>query len=109
MMGSKGEIIPKTIIEKPPSAELRFNQRDDDSLPPYDILDGILIGLIDHDLSVKDLIEEGYSRDVVKKVENLIYLSEYKRFQAAPGPNLTDCAFGSSRRYPLVQKWRDKS
>ena len=109
MMGSKGEIIPNPIIEKPPSAELKFNQRDDDSLPPYDILDGILIGLIDNDLSVNDLIEAGYSRDVVKKVENLIYLSEYKRFQAAPGPNLTECAFGSSRRYPLVQKWRDKS
>jgi NAD+ synthase len=109
MMGSEGEVIPKTIIEKPPSAELRLEQRDDDSLPPYDMLDNILTGLIDNDLSVKDLVNEGYDRKVVKKIENLIYLSEYKRFQAAPGPNLTGRAFGSSRRYPLVQKWRDKS
>ena len=109
MLGPQGQIIPKSIIDKPPSAELRLNQRDDESLPPYDVLDGILAGLIDHDLSVKELIDEGYDRSLVKKIENLIYLSEYKRFQAAPGPNLTDRAFWSGRRYPLVQKWRDNS
>ena len=109
MKGPAGEVIPKSIIEKPPSAELRFDQRDDDSLPPYDILDGILTGLIDEDLAVKDLLNKGYDKEVLKKIENLIYLSEYKRFQSAPGPNLTDRAFWSGRRYPLVQKWRDKS
>ena len=108
MMGSDGAIIPESIIKKPPSAELRFNQRDDDSLPPYDILDDILKGLIDDDLSVKELVTKGFNKEVVKSIENLIYLSEYKRFQAAPGPNLTDRAFGSGRRYPLVQKWRDE-
>ena len=109
MKGLAGKVIPPSIIEKPPSAELRLEQRDDDSLPPYDVLDSILTGLIDNDLSVRDLIARGHNEEVVKKIENLIYLSEYKRFQAAPGPNLTDSAFGSSRRYPLVQKWRDRS
>ena len=109
MMGHDGKVIPESIIEKPPSAELRYNQRDDDSLPPYDMLDDILKGLIDDDLSVNDLVDKGHNKEVVKKIENLIYLSEHKRFQAAPGPNLTDRAFGSSRRYPLVQQWRDKS
>ena len=108
MMGPEGKIIPDSIIEKPPSAELRLKQRDDDNLPPYHILDGILSGLIDHDLSIADLVSKGYDRETVKKIENLIYLSEYKRFQAAPGPNLTDRAFWSGRRYPLVQQWRDQ-
>lgn len=109
MMGADGEVIPDSIIKKPPSAELRFDQRDDDSLPPYDMLDIILKGLIDDDLSVRELVNMGYDKKVVKKIENLIYKSEHKRFQSAPGPNLTDRAFGSSRRYSLVQKWRDQS
>ena len=109
MMGGNEEVIPESIIKKPPSAELRLDQRDDDTLPPYDMLDDILKGLIDDDLSVSELENQGYLKEVVKKIENLIYLSEYKRFQSAPGPNLTDRAFGSSRRYPIVQQWRDKS
>ena len=109
MMGRDGQVIPDSIITKPPSAELRFNQRDDDSLPPYEVLDDILEGLIDRDLSVNEIVDIGYDKELVKKIENLIYLSEYKRFQAAPGPNLTDRLLGSSRRYPLVQKWRNKS
>jgi len=102
-------VVPESIITKPPSAELRFNQRDDDSLPPYEVLDDILERLIDRDLSVSEIVDIGYDKELVKKIENLIYLSEYKRFQAAPGPNLTDRLLGSSRRYPLVQKWRSKS
>jgi NAD+ synthase len=109
MMGRDGQVIPESIITKPPSAELKFNQRDDDSLPPYEVLDDILEGLLDRDLSVSEIIDIGYDKELVKKIENLIYLSEYKRFQAAPGPNLTDRLLGSSRRYPLVQKWRNKS
>ncbi|MDG2473650.1 MAG: NAD+ synthase [Paracoccaceae bacterium] len=109
MMGPEGTVIPVSIIDKPPSAELRFDQRDDESLPPYDILDSILVGLIDNDLGVNDLVAQGFDKTIVKKIENLIYLSEYKRFQSAPGPNLTDRAFGSGRRYPLVQQWRDQS
>ena len=109
MNGPQGEIIPRAIIEKPPSAELRFEQRDDQSLPPYDELDSILAGLIDDDLSVKELVDRGFEKRIVQEIENLVYLSEYKRFQAAPGPNLTDRAFWLGRRYPLVQRWRDKS
>ncbi len=109
MQGPKGEIIPQSIIDKPPSAELRLHQRDDESLPPYDVLDGILVGLIDNDLAVKDLVAQGYEKKMIRQIEDLIYRSEYKRFQAAPGPNLTDRALWSGRRYPLVQRWRDKS
>ena len=109
MMGEDGQVIPESIITKPPSAELRFNQKDDDSLPPYEVLDDILDGLIDRDLSVNEIVDIGYDKELVEKIENLIYLSEYKRFQSAPGPNLTDRLLGSSRRYPLVQKWRNKS
>ncbi|WP_415234597.1 NAD+ synthase [Pseudorhodobacter sp.] len=107
MMGPAGEVIPPRIIDKPPSAELRADQRDDDSLPPYPVLDAILEGLVDNDVSVSDLVAAGYDRDTVKKVEKLIYLSEYKRFQSAPGTRLTRRAFWLDRRYPIVNRWRD--
>ncbi|WP_108484357.1 NAD+ synthase [Oceaniglobus ichthyenteri] len=107
MMGPSGEVIPPRIIDKPPSAELRADQRDDDSLPPYDVLDAILEQLIDQDASVGDVVAMGYDRDVVKKVEHLIYISEYKRFQAAPGARLTKRSFWLDRRYPIVNRWRD--
>ena len=109
MMGPAGEVIPTAIIEKPPSAELRPDQKDEDSLPPYDILDGILKMLVDDDASVADCVAAGYDRDVIKKVEHLIYISEYKRFQSAPGPRLSKRAFWLDRRYPIVNRWRDNS
>lgn len=109
MMGAAGEVIPPRIIDKPPSAELRPDQRDDDSLPPYPVLDAILEGLVDNDVSVSDLVAAGYDRETVKKVENLVYLSEYKRFQSAPGTRLTRRAFWLDRRYPIVNRWRDNS
>jgi len=109
MMGRAGEVIPPRIIDKPPSAELRPDQRDDDSLPPYPVLDAILEGLVDNDVSVSDLVAAGYARDTVKKVEKLVYLSEYKRFQSAPGTRLTRRAFWLDRRYPIVNHWRDDS
>lgn len=109
MQGPAGIVVPPAIIDKPPSAELRPDQRDDDSLPPYDVLDGILTLLVDRDASVADCIAAGYDRDVVKRVEHLVYISEYKRFQAAPGPRLTDRAFWLDRRYPIVNRWRDPS
>jgi NAD+ synthase len=109
MNGPAGEVIPVAIIDKPPSAELRPDQRDDDSLPPYDILDGILMMLVDGDASVADCVAAGYDRDVVKRVEHLVYISEYKRFQSAPGPRLSDRAFWLDRRYPIVNRWRDNS
>jgi len=107
MMAPAGEMIPVSIIEKPPSAELRPDQRDDDSLPPYDILDGILEMLVDQEARVADCVAAGFDRDVVKRVEHLIYISEYKRFQSAPGPRLSDRAFWLDRRYPIVNRWRD--
>ena len=107
MLGPAGEVIPPRVIDKPPSAELRPDQRDDDSLPPYPVLDAILDGLVDQDLSVADLVAQGFDRAVVKKVEHLIYISEYKRFQAAPGTRLTKHAFWADRRYPVANRWRD--
>jgi len=109
MMGPAGVVIPPSIIDKPPTAELRHDQRDDQSLPPYEILDGILDMLVDQEASVADCVAAGYDRDTVKKIEHLVYISEYKRFQSAPGPRLTQMAFWLDRRYPIVNRWRDKS
>ena len=107
MAGPPGMVIPTRVIDKPPSAELREGQRDDDSLPPYDILDGILEMLVDGDASVADCVAAGYDRTTVKKVEHLVYISEYKRFQSAPGTRLTRRAFWLDRRYPIANRWRD--
>jgi NAD+ synthase len=109
MAAPAGVVIPSRVIDKPPTAELRPDQRDDDSLPPYDILDGILEMLVDGDASVADCVLAGYDRATVKKVEHLIYISEYKRFQSAPGTRLTRRAFWLDRRYPIANRWRDSS
>ncbi|GGE19444.1 NAD+ synthase [Primorskyibacter flagellatus] len=108
MMGPPGEVIPERIITKPPSAELREDQKDSDSLPDYPVLDAILNILVDLDGSVSDCVAAGFSREDAKKVERLIYLSEYKRFQSAPGTRLTKRAFWLDRRYPIVNRWRDE-
>ena len=109
MKAPAGEVIPVRIIDKPPSAELRPDQRDDDSLPPYDTLDGILTMLVDEEASVADCVAKGYDRETVRRVEHLIYISEYKRFQSAPGTRLSSRAFWLDRRYPIVNRWRDPS
>nr|WP_321507564.1 NAD+ synthase [uncultured Celeribacter sp.] len=109
MKGPEGEVIPVSIIDKPPSAELRPDQKDEDSLPPYEVLDGILEGLVDREESVADLVAAGYDRDTVKRIEHLLYISEYKRFQSAPGARLTAKAFWLDRRYPIANGWRDPS
>ena len=109
MMGPAGEVIPPRVIDKPPSAELRPDQKDEDSLPPYAVLDAILERLIDHDQSVAEVVAAGYDRAIVKRVEHLIYLSEYKRFQSAPGARTSGKAFWLDRRYPIVNRWRDES
>ena len=109
MLGPDGMVIPPQIISKPPSAELRPDQKDQDSLPPYEVLDAILEGLIEKDASVADLVEMGFDRETVKKVEKLIYINEWKRYQAAPGPRISTKAFWLDRRYPLVNRWRDDS
>jgi len=107
MKGPEGAVIAPRVIDKPPSAELREGQRDDDSLPPYPVLDAILDGLVERDASVADLVAEGHDRETVKRVEHLLYISEWKRFQAAPGVRLTQKAFWLDRRYPMVNRWRD--
>ncbi len=89
MNGPGGEVIPVSIIDKPPSAELRPDQKDEDSLPPYDELDAILTMLVDEERSVAECVAAGFARETVKRVEHLLYISEYKRFQSAPGARLS--------------------
>ena len=107
MMGPAGEVIAPRVIDKPPSAELRADQKDSDSLPDYPVLDGILDILVDQDGSIADCLAAGYTRTDAKKVEHLLYISEYKRFQSAPGTRLSKRAFWLDRRYPIVNRWRD--
>ncbi|MEL6235883.1 MAG: NAD+ synthase, partial [Pseudomonadota bacterium] len=109
MKGPDGPVMPVRVIDKPPSAELRDDQRDEDSLPPYAVLDAILEGLIENDRPTTELVAEGFDAATVQRVERLIYLSEYKRFQSAPGVRLTRRAFWLDRRYPIVNRWRDGS
>jgi NAD+ synthase len=109
MKGPAGEVIPPRIIDKAPTAELRADQKDSDSLPDYPELDAILQILIDRDGSIADCVDAGFARETAKKVEHLIYVSEYKRFQSAPGPRLSKRAFWLDRRYPIVNRWRDPS
>lgn len=107
MAGPAGEVIPVSVIDKPPSAELRDNQKDEDSLPPYPVLDAILEALVEDERSVAEIVAMGHDHDTVKKVEALLYGAEWKRYQSAPGPRITRRAFWLDRRYPLVNRWRD--
>ena len=109
MRGPNTELINNSVLSKAPSAELRDNQKDEDSLPDYDILDSILKGFIDDDKSVAEIVNMGFDRQIVKEIEHLIYISEYKRYQSAPGTKLSRRAFWLDRRYPIVNQWRDKS
>ena len=106
-LGPDGEVIPENIIVKPPSAELRENQKDEDSLPPYPVLDGILHGLVEKEMRIADIIAEGYDPETVRRVERLLYLAEYKRRQSAPGVKVGPKNFGRDRRYPIVNRFRD--
>jgi NAD+ synthase (glutamine-hydrolysing) len=99
------EIIPLSSIEKPPSAELRPNQTDQDSLPPYEMLDALLKGYVEEGLSRRDLVAQGFPEAVVNDVVRKVDLNEYKRKQAAPGLKITPLAFGVGRRIPIVQKY----
>ncbi len=105
-LGPPGPVIPERIIAKPPSAELAADQKDEDSLPPYDVLDGILHGLVEEEQHVEELIARGFDGDVVRKVVNLLDLAEYKRRQAPPGVKVTAKAFGRDRRYPITNAFR---
>ena len=105
--GPKGKVIPNNIIKKAPTAELRDNQKDTDSLPEYNVLDEILKGLVEEEISVEKIVTKGFDRNVVEKTAKLLAKSEYKRFQAAPGPKVTNKAFGRDRRFPLTSGIRN--
>jgi NAD+ synthase len=108
MKGPEGRVIPERVITKPPSAELRDNQKDQDSLPAYDVLDSILEGLVERDEGIADLVAQGHDPETVRRVARLLALSEYKRHQSAPGAKLTRRAFWLDRRYPIANRWRDE-
>jgi len=99
-------VIPQRIIDRPPSAELRPDQTDQDSLPPYDVLDAILAAYVERDLPARDIVASGYDAAVVRKVIRMVDLAEYKRRQAPPGPRITPRNFGKDRRYPITSKYR---
>ena len=105
-LGPEGPVIPENIVAKPPTAELRADQKDSDSLPPYDVLDPILLGLVENDKSVEQLVTEGFEHETVVRVEGLLHLAEYKRRQAPPGVKLTARNFGRDRRYPISHGFR---
>jgi NAD+ synthase len=98
--------MPQRVIDKPPSAELRPDQKDEDSLPPYPVLDDILLGLVEQELSVDAVAARGHDRDTVIRIERLLYIAEYKRRQAPPGVKLGSRNFGRDRRYPITNSFR---
>ena len=106
-LGPDGVVIPESAITKAPTAELRENQKDQDTLPPYDVLDQILIRLVEREESVHDIAAAGYEIDTVRRVEKMLHLAEYKRRQAAPGVKVTLKNFGRDRRYPITNRFRD--
>ncbi|MGA7374401.1 MAG: NAD+ synthase [Methyloceanibacter sp.] len=107
-LGPKGRVIPENVLAKAPTAELKHNQRDQDTLPPYDVLDDILNCLVELEMPAGEIIARGHAPELVKKVERMLYLAEYKRRQAAPGVKITAKNFGRDRRYPITNKFREK-
>jgi NAD+ synthase len=105
-LGPDGPVMPERVITKPPTAELRENQKDQDSLPPYEILDPILHGLVEEELSVADIVARGFDRDTVVRIERLLYVAEYKRRQSPPGVKIGIRNFGRDRRYPITNAFR---
>lgn len=102
----QGKVIPQRMIDKAPSAELRPNQKDQDSLPPYDVLDAILRGLIERQQGVAEVVAEGFDEATVQRVARMVIGAEYKRRQSAPGVKVTPMAFGRDRRWPITNRWR---
>ena len=105
--GHQGDLIPKSTIDKPPSAELKPNQKDQDTLPPYEILDQILHLYVEENLSARDIIAHGFDEKTVRWLQRRVDLNEYKREQAAPGLKVTSRAFGLGRKMPIAQKYVD--
>ncbi len=105
-MGPSGLVMPRRVIDKPPSAELREDQKDQDSLPPYDVLDAILMGLVENESSAAALVAQGLDAATVARIERLLYVAEYKRRQAPPGVKIGHRNFGRDRRYPITNAFR---
>jgi NAD+ synthase len=101
-------VIPEHILIRAPSAELREDQTDQDTLPPYAILDDILSGLVEGELPVADLVARGHDRAMVERVQHMLYVAEYKRRQAPPGVKITRRNFGRDRRYPITNAFRER-
>jgi NAD+ synthase len=106
-LGPTGEVIPVNVITRPPTAELRENQTDQDSLPPYDTLDAILERLVEREEPLASIVDAGFDREVVARIDRLLNTAEYKRRQAAPGVKVTTRNFGRDRRYPITNRFRD--
>ncbi len=106
-LGPSGTVIPVNILTKAPTAELRENQTDQDSLPDYEVLDDILRGLVEEELPLSAIVGRGHDRETVKRIERLLYIAEYKRRQSAPGTKISRRNFGRDRRYPITNRYRD--
>jgi len=107
-LGPEGVVVLENIITKAPTAELRENQTDQDSLPPYDVLDDILECLVEQEMPLREIIARGHDAEIVKNIERLLYIAEYKRRQAAPGVKVTEKNFGRDRRYPITNAYKEK-
>ena len=108
-LGPSGPVIPQNIIDKAPSAELRPNQTDQDSLPPYPVLDAIIEAMVEEEQSVMEMVAAGFDSDLVLRIQRLVNIAEYKRRQAPPGPKITPKAFGLGRRYPITNGYTDRT
>jgi NAD+ synthase len=106
-LGPDGIVIPENILVRPPTAELRENQTDQDSLPPYEVLDAVLERLVEREQPIAEIVADGFDRDLVVRIERMLNLAEYKRRQSAPGVKVTLRNFGRDRRYPIVNRFRD--
>jgi NAD+ synthase (glutamine-hydrolysing) len=104
---SLSPVIPESVITRPPSAELRPGQSDQDSLPPYEELDAVLTRYVERDWSIARIVDDGFEESMVRRVAGLVLLNEYKRRQAPPGVRITHRAFGRDRRYPITSGWKD--
>lgn len=101
-------MIPENIITKAPTAELKENQTDQDTLPPYDVLDDILECLVEEEMPLAEIVARGHPPSVVERIQNMLYVAEYKRRQAAPGVKISARNFGRDRRYPITNRFREK-
>jgi NAD+ synthase len=107
-LGPGSEVIPEAILTKVPSAELRPDQTDQDSLPPYAVLDDILACLVEKEMPLSEIVARGHPAETVKNVERMLYIAEYKRRQAPPGVKISSKNFGRDRRYPIVNKFQEE-